>query len=447
MTQDTLPQLSEREREILRLVATGATNQQIAAQLNISANTVKVHLRNIFGKIGVASRTEATMYAVRNGIVEVPAVPSSSVASSSDAIRTLSGAEPDKPASAVFRLSTSRSQWLLYAGVAGGLVLAFAIIFGLLVLSQGSNPSSTPPTTPAIQTFVSSPSPVWMAHPSLPSIQSAPAAIAFEGRIFVIGGKVAGGVTGSTWRYDPSDKTWTPLNAKPTPVEDAGAVVLNGKIYIPGGRLADGTISNRLEIFDPALGAWTAGRPLPAPRSAYGIAAVDGRLYLFGGWDGSKTSNDVFAYDPVSDTWEQRSPMPTARAYAGTSVVDGSIYVIGGEDQGRVLNVNEQYTPSKEGEAAWSPRTALPDARSRFGSAALSNLIFVLGGTPKDTPLYYDVRSDSWKAFEPPQTPLGKQPAIAVRDASLFVIVSSQDRTESLVYELRMLYTVVLPTQ
>src|SRR6185436_7090691 len=67
----TESQISEREREILRLVAMGATNQQIANQLNISVNTVKVHLRNIFGKIGAASRTEATVYAIREGLVNV----------------------------------------------------------------------------------------------------------------------------------------------------------------------------------------------------------------------------------------------------------------------------------------------------------------------------------------------------------------------------------------
>ncbi|NJM42548.1 MAG: response regulator transcription factor, partial [Anaerolineae bacterium] len=63
--------LTERELQIVQLLATGASNKEIGAQLFLSPNTVKVHLRNIFTKLEVQTRTEATMVAVRNGWVAV----------------------------------------------------------------------------------------------------------------------------------------------------------------------------------------------------------------------------------------------------------------------------------------------------------------------------------------------------------------------------------------
>ncbi len=59
--------LTERELDILRRVGLGLSNKQIGKQLFISDRTVQAHLSNIFSKIGVSSRTEAVMYAVRKG--------------------------------------------------------------------------------------------------------------------------------------------------------------------------------------------------------------------------------------------------------------------------------------------------------------------------------------------------------------------------------------------
>ena len=59
--------LTERELEVLQLVASGKTNKEIGRVLYISDRTVQAHLSNIFSKLGVVSRTEAAMYAVRKG--------------------------------------------------------------------------------------------------------------------------------------------------------------------------------------------------------------------------------------------------------------------------------------------------------------------------------------------------------------------------------------------
>lgn len=59
--------LSEREMEVLRLASKGISNKDIAAELVVSARTVQAHLGNIFNKLGVGSRTEAVLHALRRG--------------------------------------------------------------------------------------------------------------------------------------------------------------------------------------------------------------------------------------------------------------------------------------------------------------------------------------------------------------------------------------------
>ena len=64
------PRLTDRELEVLRLVARGMANKEIAHELFISENTVKNHVRNILEKLQLHSRMEAAMYAVRENLLE-----------------------------------------------------------------------------------------------------------------------------------------------------------------------------------------------------------------------------------------------------------------------------------------------------------------------------------------------------------------------------------------
>jgi DNA-binding NarL/FixJ family response regulator len=64
--------LTVRELEILQLIVGGLSNKEIATQLNLSANTVAVHRANIMDALGIHKTAELVVYAIRNGLVNVP---------------------------------------------------------------------------------------------------------------------------------------------------------------------------------------------------------------------------------------------------------------------------------------------------------------------------------------------------------------------------------------
>ena len=68
---DKIRSLTRREMDVLKLVASGEFNKNIAAKLDISERTVKNHIFNIFKKIGVSDRTQAAVFAIRNDLISI----------------------------------------------------------------------------------------------------------------------------------------------------------------------------------------------------------------------------------------------------------------------------------------------------------------------------------------------------------------------------------------
>jgi len=412
--------LTERELEVLRLVATGASNQQIARELFISVNTVKVHLRNIFAKLGVQSRTEATLYAIREGWIEGVQLP---------------GEAPR---------ARPRLTWQLGMAVVAVLLLVIAMVAWTITRSPGSSAMPTPEVAAALSLQR------WRARAPLPTPREGLALVVYEGHVYAIGGESAEGVTGAVERYDPKADNWASLADKPTPVADVAAALIGGEIYVPGGRTASGSPTEIVEAYNPETDTWERKAPLPVALSAYALAALEGKLYVFGGWDGSAYLDSVYEYDPAQDLWVAKTPMPTARGFAGAAVADGKIYVIGGYDGREELATNEEYVPSQDDGQGnpWAVKSPMPEGRAGCGVAAAANIIHVIGGGWEGEVadgVKYNVRTDEWEVFEVPVRGQWRGLGLALVDTEIYAIGGWNGDYMDANQEYKALFTVILP--
>ncbi len=419
-------QLSERELEILKLLATGASNKEIANELVISVNTVKVHLRNIYSKLEVSSRTEASMWAVRAGIV------SSEIDEAETAPGDSVGEEPQS--------WLRRFWWVLV----GGILVSFLAMLGVWFARQESSSSISEAPTEQF----SEPE-RWQELAKLSIPRSHFAFAAYDNQLYTIAGKTENGVSNIVERYSPQLDSWATLSSKPIPVADVNAAVIGGKIYVPGGRLESGEVTDVVEVYDPWDDQWTIAASIPDALSAYALATLEGKLYLFGGWDGRNYTDTVYEYIPEQDLWNTLDVMPTPRGFAGATVVGEKIYILGGYDGNQALDVNETFSPGNKNEP-WSTGQSLPQGRYGMGVTSLADTIYLLGGEAGQetipTSFQYRPLMDEWISTTNPFAQTWSQMGIASIATNLYIWGGNLDGIASgQLWYYQAIYTISIP--
>ena len=433
-------ELSEREQEVLCLVATGVSNKEIAQTLYISTNTVKVHLRHIYAKIGVASRTEAALYAVDTGIAPRAGLAQGEASESKEgAAQVQDGGNG---------MQGKRTRYLGNTwGVRGLLVFVFLVVVGAAIYLMINN------VGPSSQQF-SSPAeiPRWQLMADIPTPRFGLAVISLENQIYAISGESESGVTGIVEQFDPQSNTWVELLAKPTAVADVSAVVIGGKFYVPGGRTASGEVTDVIEIYDPRTDEWTVGLKMPKALSAYGLIDFEGKIYLFGGWDGQEFVSQVYEYAPELDTWREIESMPTARGYMGVARAGDRIYVLGGFNGKMALNVNEIFVPALSGtqDGPWLDGTPLTESLYGMGATSIADIIYVIGGKSEGqqefSSLAFFSGKEEWRAVENPENEFGAYLGVVSSGTQLYAIggeVQMKPSSNNQVYQ--AIYTISIP--
>lgn len=417
--------LSERELEILKLVATGVTNKEIANELVISTNTVKVHLKNIFSKIGVNSRTEAAMYAVNTGIV--------------------STTQTGEPVSESSIEVTQRSDinWVMVAAVLFPFaILLIGVIVSLFLNSPLQNQNS----------ITASPEIKWEILTPLSVSRSSMGIAVVENNIYSIGGETEDGVSNRVEQYNPQENLWTELAPKPTAVTDIGAVVIGNLIYVPGGELDNGEVNDQLEIYDPRTNRWSTGSNMPHPVSAYAIEAFEGKLYIFGGWDGETYLDQVWEYDPGEDSWSEKTPLSSPRKYANAVSTSANIYVIGGLNGDQSLDNVEVYTPNLDNniDDPWEAAPHIPEGRNGLGAVEITDVIYVIGGENESgsalPPLSYSIQEKNWQMFTHENNQLWTHMGLTALGPRIYAIggkINAKLSAQAFAYQ--ALYITVLP--
>ena len=410
--------LSDRELEVLQCVIDGAGNKEIAATLVISENTVKVHLRNIYTKLDVNSRTEATTAALQQGLVTLEGITTENNDSEPEPVaESETAVTPSIPPTIHQTEPAPRPAFLPRRIALVGLMLAVllaAVFLAYQAFDEANNPMPTP--EPFAETAITND---WLQSRPLPTARLNMALVGSGLNLYLIGGETEAGITNTVLILQTSELAWREGTAKPTAVTEISGTELFGEIYIPGGKLANDEPTNVVEVYSPANDSWRLATPLPTAVSGALVLSDGSFIYLFGGWDGETYLADAYRFDPVANSWQILPDMPMARAFAAGGVVKGKLYVVGGYDGERPLSECAFFDPATPGDeptvtgGSWHScaDTLLP--RAGASAAGVFNKLYLFGGGAfsQESITYsesYNPDADQWSVINTP--PLDEQP-------------------------------------
>lgn len=278
--------------------------------------------------------------------------------------------------------------------------------------------------------------PYWTQGAALDEARADHAAAAYDGRLFVFGGRHGRGVVASTEIYDPVSDSWTTGAPLPTPRWGARAVAVNDRIYVIGGVTQADTIFPRVEIYEPGLDSWTVFDPplpkhrMPSRKRGFaalevgGITACCDSILLFGGMGVSgindttliyNTERDSFSMDLTHFMQETRAWLGGATAWNSPAQLDGRLYAVGGSTDGATPSSRvESYDPFSD---FWRVQPALPTARLAPAVAFLGGKLYVLGGATGNSGAsaiaeVYSIGEEDWDAL--PALPYPRSGATAL---------------------------------
>lgn len=412
--------LSDREIDVLQELVNGASNKQIADDLSISPFTVKTHLRNIYTKLGVSTRTEASTVALQQGILTLPGAELIAPAPDSPGATTLQDTSVDEAEDAGAASQPGGHLWRNLSLALGALLL---VVLGIALFSrwqsgQAAGDTATPfPEAPLVETDTR-----WLASRPLPQPLATQAIAAVGLDVYLIGGDTLEGVTGDVSVFDTQSRTWRQAASKPTAVADADAAELFGEIYVTGGRLVTGEPTSVVEAYSPSQNAWRRVASLPEPLAG-AVTLSDGSfLYVFGGANGEAVQDSGYVYDPGADTWRPVAPLPEARAFAAGDALTGRLYVVGGFDGEADRASCFAYDPAAD---AWVDCPDLLQPRSGAAATVLFNKLYLFGGGVAAGMIHgeiYDPASEVWQVLNmPPGLESWAQPAVTRVENRIYV--------------------------